>query len=136
MPYRSVVICKDYYTQRLYRNLYLTIRDNWNNNNNILELGPTALDPLLVSPFALGRPVAVDGKCRPVRLLSGAVPLYAPTVKLPRRTVYMYLISAHTYGDSDICPSPTPAPSPENSYRGHYSLVCVRIGMSGRCPRW
>jgi len=100
MPYRSVVICKDYYTQRLYRNLYLTIRDNWNNNNNKLELGPTALDPLLVCPFALGRPVAVGGKCRPVRLLSGAVPLYAPTVKLPRRTVYMYLISAHTYAET------------------------------------
>jgi len=36
---------------------------------------------------------------------------------------------------SDICP-PTPAPSPENSYRGYYSLVCVKVGMAGRCPRW
>ena len=30
---------------------------------------------------------------------------------------------------SDICPPPTPASSPENSYRGHYSLVCVIVGM-------
>ena len=30
----------------------------------------------------------------------------------------------------------TPAPSPENSYRGHYSLMCVIIGMAGRRPQW
>ena len=30
--------------------------------------------------------MAVGSKCRPIRLLSGAVPLYAPTVKLPRQT--------------------------------------------------
>jgi len=30
----------------------------------------------------------------------------------------------------------TPAPYPENSYRGHYSLMCVIIGMAGRRPQW
>jgi len=40
-------------------------------------------------------PVAVGSKCRPIRFLSVTVPLYAPTVKLPRRTAYR--ISAHTY---------------------------------------
>jgi len=40
-------------------------------------------------------PVAVGSKCRPIRFLSVPVPLYAPTVKLPRRTAYH--ISAHAY---------------------------------------
>jgi len=31
--------------------------------------------------------------------------------------------------DLTFAPS-TPAPSPENSYHGHYSLVCVRVSMS------
>jgi len=92
-----------------------------------------------ISRFALGRLVAVGGKCRPIRLLSGAVALYAPTVKPPSRTGY--LISAHAYAKTPrvirLLPlPPTPAPSPENSYRGHYSLVCVRVGTAGRCPRW
>jgi len=56
------------------------------------------LDPLLVSRFVLGRPVAVGGKCRPISLLSGAVPLYAPTVNLPCRTAYR--ISAHVYAET------------------------------------
>jgi len=64
--------------------------------------GATALDPppspcilphALVSHLVLGWPVAVGGECRPIGLLSGAVLLYAATVKLPRRTAY--LISAH-----------------------------------------
>ena len=31
---------------------------------------------------------------------------------------------------------PTPATAPENSYRGYYSLVCVRVDMSVRSPHW
>jgi len=54
---------------------------------------PCILPHALVSHFELGRPMAVGGKCRPIGLLSGAVLLYAATVKLPRRTTY--LISAH-----------------------------------------
>jgi len=68
----------------------------------------TALDLLLVSRFALGRPVTVGGKCRPVpvRLLSGAVPLYAPTVELPRKTAY--LISELSVGPFCVThPNPT-----------------------------
>jgi len=65
-------------------------------------LGPPFMayrpDPLLVSRFVLGRPVAVGGKCRPISLLSGAVPLYAPTVNLPCRTAYR--ISAHVYAET------------------------------------
>jgi len=57
-----------------------------------------AIDPLLVSHFALGQPVAVGGKCRPIRLLSGAVPLYVPTVNLPWRTAY--LLSTHAYAET------------------------------------
>ena len=45
------------------------------------------IDPLLASRFPVGRAVAVGGKCRLIRLLSGAVPLCAPTVKLPQKTV-------------------------------------------------
>jgi len=55
-----------------------------------------ALDPLVVSRFALGRPVAVGDKCRPLR--GQAVPLYASTVKLLRRTAY--LISAHVHAET------------------------------------
>ena len=52
----------------------------------ILLLGPTTLDPLLVSRFALGWPVAVGGKCRPIWLLSWVIPPYA---KLLRKTAYL-----------------------------------------------
>ena len=31
---------------------------------------------------------------------------------------------------------PTPATAPENSYRGYYSLVCVRVDMSVSSPHW
>ena len=50
------------------------------------------------------------------------------------------LFSEHAYAEtppviwhlsSDTCPYP------KNSYHRHYSLVCVRVGMVGRCPwRW
>ena len=72
-----------------------------------------ALDPRVVSGFALGRPVAVGGKCRPIRLLSGAVPLCAPAVKL--------IISAH------VCANTYPSPEIADIY----SLVCVRVGTVG-----
>ena len=55
-----------------------------------------AFDPLVVSRFALGRPVAVGDKCRPIR--GQAVPLYASTVELLRRTAY--LISAHVFAET------------------------------------
>jgi len=97
----------------------------------------TAIDPLLVSRFALGRPVAVGGKCRPIRLLSGAVTLYASTVNLPWRTAYLHTrVCRDTICDlTFVCPPP-PAPYLENSYGRHYSLVCVRVGMAGRCLLW
>ena len=41
-----------------------------------------------------------------------------------------------TTGDQTFAPPTDTCPSPENSYRGHYSLVCVRVGTAGRCPRW
>ena len=43
----------------------------------LFRLAPTALDPLLLSRFVLGWPVAVGGKCRPIGLLSplGSPPL-------------------------------------------------------------
>ena len=52
----------------------------------ILLVGPTTLDPLLVSRFALGWPVAVGIKCRPIWLLSWVIPPYA---KLLRKTAYL-----------------------------------------------
>ena len=87
-----------------------------------------ALDPLFVSCFALGWPVAVGSKCRRVRLLSRPAPFYAPTVKLPQRTAY--LISAHAYAKTPpgiwhfSPPKHLPHP-PKTSYHRHNSLVCV-----------
>jgi len=63
--------------------------------------------------------------------------LYAPAVNLLLRTAY--LISSHVCRDTSCDLTfvpPTPAPSPENSYREHYSLFCVRLGTAGRCLRW
>ena len=94
-------------------------------------LGPTALDPLIVSRFVLGQPVAVGSNCRSIRLLSGAVPLYAATIKLPHRTAYLCTCVCRDSTCDLTFVSLTPAPSTENSYRGHYSLVCVRVG--NRC---
>ena len=54
--------------------------------------------PLLVSRLSRLAAVAVRSKCRPIRLLSGAVPLCAPTVKLPWRSAY--LVSIHAYGET------------------------------------
>jgi len=60
-----------------------------------------------------------------------AVPLYAPTVKLPWRTAYLRArVCPSTTCDLTFVP-PTPAPSPENSHRTHYSLVCVRVDVLG-----
>jgi len=62
---------------------------------------PCILPHALISHLVLGWPVAVGGECRPIGLLSGAVLLYAPTVKLPRRTAY--LISAHaSYAETRV----------------------------------
>ena len=65
---------------------------------------------------------------RPVSVgLSGSVPLCASTVKLQRRTAYLHTrVCQDTICDLTFVP-PKPTPSPENSYRGHCSLVCVRI---------
>jgi len=54
-------------------------------------------DPLIVFR-ASSSAVAVRGKCRPIRLLSWAAALYAPTIKLPRRTAY--LSSEHAYAET------------------------------------
>ena len=67
------------------------------NNDNFYSTGPFLLSNQglrpqnLASHFLLGRPVAVGGKCKPIRLLSGAVRLHAPTVQLPQRTAYLIL---------------------------------------------
>jgi len=80
-------------------------------------LGAMTLDPLLVSCLSYSA-VAVGSKCRPIRLLSGAVPLYAATIKLLLRTDY--LISARP-----VCRDTThdlifsPGHLPENGYPGH-----------------
>ena len=89
-----------------------------------------------MSLFALGRPAAVGGKCRPIMLLSGALPLYASTVKLPRRTDY--LISAHAYAETppvlrhlplpNTCPLPRKQLSPKLLPR-----LCYRI-YGGQMP--
>ena len=69
-----------------------------------------ALDPSLYLDSRSTDPWlwAVTG--RPIRLLSGAVPLYAPTVKLPWRTAYL---CTHIFRDitcdlTFVPPSPTP----------------------------
>jgi len=70
----------------------------------------------LVSRFALAGPwlwAVSEG-------LSGYCPGQYPSMYPPLSCRGRQLISA------DTCP-PTPAPSPENSYCGHYSLVCVIV---------
>jgi len=76
-----------------------------------------ALDPLLVSQLG--------AQCRPIRLLSGALPLYAPIINLPQRTGYLHMLCRDCLW-SDICPPPLiPAPP----FR-------VRVGMVDRCVQW
>jgi len=72
----------------------------------LLLLRPVALDPLLIPRFTLAGPWvwAVTAKCRPIRLQSRAVPLYAPTIKLPQKT---HMLRHHL--SSDFC-STTPLP--------------------------
>ena len=70
----------------------------------LLLLRPVALDPLLIPHFTLAGPWvwAVTAKCRPIRLQSRAVPLYAPTINLPQKT---HMLRHHL--SSDFC-STTP----------------------------
>ena len=109
--------------------------------------------PLLVSRFALDRSVAMGRrpKCRPIRLLSGWIPLYAPTVKLPRRTAYPHTrVCRDTTCDRTFVP-PTPAPPPKTviadttpwfvlsfRYGGQMSAMVTFGGTcvwgAGKCP--
>ena len=59
----------------------------------------------------LSQPVAVGGKCRPIRLLSRAVPLYAPTVNVQDSLSYLHTrVCQDTTCDLTFVPS-TFAPS-------------------------
>jgi len=78
-----------------------------------------------------------SSKCRPTRLLSAAVPLYATTAKLPRRMLILPPQTRHVprhHVSSDTRP-PDTCPSPITIIADIYSLVCVRVHM-GRCLRW
>ena len=104
----------------------------------------TAIDPLLVSRFALGRAVAVGGKCRPIRLLSGAVSLYASTVNLPWRTAYLHTrICRDTICDlTFVCPPTCPLPWKQlwqtllpGLHQGRYGGQMSAVVMFGNtCP--
>jgi len=100
----------------------------WHLKMHSTQLQPTDRDPLLVSRFALSQPMGVGGKCRPIRLLSGAVPLYAP----PLSCHWWQLTSAHAYAETPPMIRhlpPTPAPSPEKlSQMLLPSLGCHRYG--------
>ena len=94
--------------------------------------------PLLVSRFALDRSVAMGGrpKCRPIRLLSGWIPLYAPTVSCRGGQ----LISTHAYAETPhvighLFPRHLPLPRKQLS-RTLLPGLCYRLGTAGRCPRW
>ena len=88
--------------------------------------GPTALYPLPCISLRARRPVAVGGKRRPIRLLSGAVPLYVPTVKLPRTTAYL-----RRHVPPDTCPL-----TRKQLLRTLLTGLRYRAGMAGRCLRW
>jgi len=67
--------------------------------------------------------VGVGGQCRPIRLLSGAEPLYAPIVKMPRRTAYL---SPHTH-------LPThPLPLPETLIADTTPLFVLQVRYGGQ----
>jgi len=94
---------------------------------------------LTVSCFVLSRPpwlwvvdVGLSGYCL------GQYPSMHPPLSCHRGQLilspHMCMPPTHHLW-SDICP-PNTCPSPENSYCRHYSLVCVSVGMVGKCPRW
>jgi len=89
---------------------------------------------------------AVTGKCRPIRLLSGAVPPYAPTGQLIL-SLHMRMRRHHVW--SDICPLDTcPLPQKQLSWtlcprlcQGRYgrqmSAMVIfggHVSGRGRCP--
>ena len=77
--------------------------------------------------------MAVGGQCRPIRLLSGAEPLYAPTVKMPRRTAYL---SPHTHLPTHHLPLPEtliPDTTPWFVYGGQMGAIVIFGGhVSGK----